>query len=94
MKRVVRLGDITCENSVEGNALQPFEGILVSADLGTMSIGLNLKTYNLADSSKNITNKFHRSRDDHRFPTIPLSDGSLKSLYMLSQRTECDLRYP
>ena len=72
MKRVVRLGDITCEKSVEGNALQPFEGILVSADLGTMSIGLHLKTYNLADSSKNITNKFHRSQDDHRLPQFPL----------------------
>ena len=72
MKRVVRLGDITCEESVEGNALPPLEGILVSGDLGIMPTGLNLKTYNLADSSQNITNKFHRSQDEHRLPTIPL----------------------
>lgn len=33
MKRVVRVGDITCEKTVEENALQPLEGILVSADV-------------------------------------------------------------
>ena len=33
MKRVVRVGDITCEKPVEENALQPLEGILVSADV-------------------------------------------------------------
>ena len=94
MQRVVRLGDITCGKRAEGNALQPLEGVLASADQGAMSTGLNLKSYNLTDSRQNVTNQFHRSRDGYRLPAVPLSDGSLKSLCVLSRRAECDLRYP